>query len=221
MKRALLLILVLACACGLAAPVFGATARGANGLMLAPSNDAEPNASFEASPLGSTGSGPGYTGIDDLSPCYFLYTVPLTKTWYKSYGIQFKGPNANDGGAVLDECGQWSITGYSGPNILAFNCQATMSNGGKPIGPETLMFSPAVDAVQLSIGSGADVGAIVEVSAKNADGGNVASQTVTLASSMQTVFLQGTKKIKKVVIGGGSSNACVFAVDNMFWGTPE
>ena len=223
MKRALLLTLTLVGAIALAVPALAGTARGAaNGvaLDLTPAQG-EPNASFETAPLGSTGSGTGYTGVDDMTPCYFLYTVPLTKTWYKSYGIQVKGPSSPDGAAVLDECGQWSITGYTGPNILAFNCQATMANGGRPIGPETLLFTPPVDAVQLSIGSGADAGAIVEISAKTAEGGSVDFETVTLTSSMQTVFLNGAKKIKKVIIGGGSSNACIFAVDNLYWGTPE
>ena len=219
MKRALLLTLPLVCAFGLMMPAFGETARAAYGVEAAPA-DGDPNMSLETAPLGSTGSYPGYTGIDDLNPCFFVNTVPLTKTWYKSYGIQFKGPNATDGAAVLSECSQWGITGFSGPNILAFNCLATMSNGGKPVGPETLMFTPPVDAVQFSIGSGADVGSVVQITAKNTDGGTVDSETVTLASSMQTVFLAGTKKIKKIIIGGGTSNACIYAVDNISWGTP-
>lgn len=93
-------------------------------------------------------------------------------------------------------------------------------NGGRPIGPETLLFTPTVDAVQFSIGSGYSVGSVVEVVAKTAEGGTVDSATVVLISSMQTVFLMGTKKIKKVIIGGGDSNACYFAVDNIYWGTP-
>jgi hypothetical protein len=143
------------------------------------------------------------------------------KTWYKPYGVQFKGPSQIDGAAVLGECGGWAITGFTGPNILAFNCLATMANGGQPIGPETLIFSPAVDAVQFSIGSGADVGFLVRVEARNADGGLVDSANVTLTAAMQNVFLMGNKKIKKVVIGGGTTNACIYAVDNIYWGTPE
>ena len=220
MKRALLLTLTLVCALGLTAPVFGAP-RSANGMSVDPAPDAEPNMSVEAAPLGGGFSGTGYTGVDDLSPCFFVYTVPLSKTWYRSYGIQFKGPNATDGGAVLDECGGgWSISGFTGPNILGFNCLATMANGGRPVGPETLLFTPTVDAVQFSIGSGDDAGSIVEVIAKNVDGGTVDSQTVVLSSAMQTVFLMGSKKIKKVIIGAGQSNACIFAMDNIYWGTP-
>ena len=219
MKRALLLTLTLVCALGLTAPVFGAP-RSANGMSLDPAPDAEPNMSVETAPLGGSGSGTGYTGVDDLSPCFFVYTIPLAKTWYKAYGIQFKGPSSIDGGAVLDECGTWSITGFTGPNILGFNCLATMANGGRPVGPETLLFTPTVDAVQFSIGSAADAGSIVEVVAKNVDGGTVDSQIVSLTSAMQSVFLMGTKKIKKVIIGGGDTNACIFAVDNIYWGTP-
>ena len=223
MKRAFPLSLTLVGFLALAAPVFGGTAAGgAYGVALDPSSSqGEPNASSETAPLGSALSGVGYTGVDDLSPCFFINTVPLSKTWYKPYGIQFKGPSAIDGGAVLDECNGWDVTGYTGPNILAFNCGATMANGGKPIGPETLIFNPTVDAVQFSVGSAADVGAIVEVVAKTSEGATVDSQTVTLNSTMQTVFLMGNKKIKKVISGTGSSNACTFVVDNIYWGTPE
>ena len=195
---------------GLAVPVFGVTALAANGLMLDSAPDGEKTPAETA--LGATGSGIGYTGVDDLSPC--LPHRPVTRTRYKSYGIS-SGLSAADGG-VLDGASVGVTNTPAG--IPRVQPPGPMSNGGK-VGPERLVFS--ADAVQLSIGSGADVGAMVEVSAKTADGGSVDSQTVTLASSMQTVFLQGTKKIKKVVIGGGQSNACIFAVDNIFWGTPE
>ncbi len=47
----------------------------------------------------------------------------------------FQGPGGNDGGAILDQCGSFGVSGHSPPNFLAFNTGSALSNGGVPRGP--------------------------------------------------------------------------------------
>ena len=49
-----------------------------------------------------------------------FFTVALTGE-YDSLGVTFAGPGGFDGGAILDECSGFGISGYSPPNFLAFN----------------------------------------------------------------------------------------------------
>jgi hypothetical protein len=97
-------------------------------------------------------SGTTLINFDDrTAPCLFLQTVPLT-TEYSSLGVVFSGPSSGSGGAVLNECGAFSVTSYSHPNFLAFNNTAVYSGGGVPAGPETLAFANSVNYVQLNAG---------------------------------------------------------------------
>ena len=71
---------------------------------------------------------------------------------YAEYGVTFEGPGGLDGGAVIDECGNFGVTGQSSPNFLAFNTGGTFENGGTPQGPQTIRFDPAVTVVQINGG---------------------------------------------------------------------
>ncbi len=97
---------------------------------------------------------PGAVVIDfDSLPsgCLFNGLTALT-TQFSGDGVVFSGPGGNDGGAVIDECGNFGVSGQSSPNFLAFNTGATMADGGIPQGPETLTFSPPVNHVQINAG---------------------------------------------------------------------
>src|SRR3954453_23286232 len=63
--------------------------------------------------------------FDDVNaPCNFADTVALRRY----HGVSFKGsPKTLDGGAILNECSNFAVTGYSPPNFLAFNCNASLS----------------------------------------------------------------------------------------------
>ncbi|HEY6866638.1 MAG TPA: hypothetical protein VI792_05230, partial [Candidatus Eisenbacteria bacterium] len=77
-----------------------------------------------------------FIDFDDApQQCLFMGTGPLRDA-YQSLGVRFSGPGALDGGAILDQCGNFGVNGYSPPNFVAFNAGATMANGGVPIGPE-------------------------------------------------------------------------------------
>ena len=78
--------------------------------------------------------------------CLFINENPLT-TQYLAQGVEFQGVG-NDGGAVLDQCGNFSVSGHSPPNFLAFNSTAMMANGGVPRPPQTMIFTPEVGVVE-------------------------------------------------------------------------
>ena len=172
----------------------------------------------ESEALGAPAAPPSIN-FDNMAPCLFGDAVPLTN-WYRSTGarfsaITFRGPSANDGGAIVGECGSWGVTNYSAPSFLAFNCTATMANGGRPVGPETIIFAAPQVGVSLRIGS-SHTGQLVEIAAKDAQRKAVVSTQVALAADMPMVLLQGTKKIKKVVISDPEgSAACAFLVDDI------
>ena len=132
---------------------------------------------------GFEASVPGDIDFDDgTQPCNFDQTVALTNE-YSALGVVFSGPGGNDGGAILDECGNFGVSGYSAPNFLAFNTGANLSNGGIPRGPETLTFSVAVDTVAINGGS-ASAGTIT-LECFDAGAASVGSQSITGASALQ------------------------------------
>jgi hypothetical protein len=164
-------------------------------------------------PLDTTGS----LNFDDMAPCVFANTIPVPSTFYQRYGFILKGPNSTDGGAILNECSGFGVTGHSSPNFLAFNCASTMSNGGVPFLPEKIIFTAPVKGVSLKVGSGGSAGQAVAFVAKTALGKTVDTETVVLASAMQTVSLTSLKSnIKKVmVVLPEGSTACGFVIDDI------
>jgi subtilisin family serine protease len=155
-----------------------------------------------------------YITFDNVSaPCNFANTVRLTDA-YSSLGVIFQGPGGNDGGAILDECGNFGVSGYSSPNFLAFNSASALSDGGIPRGPETIHFSPPVSEVQAIVGSGSGAGQTLTMQAYNAESVLVSSATVTLAATMKPIKVSG-QGIVRVVI---STAAAVFVLDDLTWG---
>jgi len=86
----------------------------------------------------------GVVTFDELGarPSSFIDVNPLRNEYA---GLRFSGPSALDGGAILDQAGNFGINARSGRNFLAFNrlAVATMKNGGQPIDPETIEFLSA------------------------------------------------------------------------------
>ena len=148
-------------------------------------------------------------------PCNFLSTTALrTELW--GLGAKFKGKGTLNGGAVLDQCGNFGVTGHSSPNFLAFNCGTALSDSGIPRLPETIIFkTPYPKNVNLKIGSNGDAGDVVKLIAKNSLGTTVDTANVTLASGLQSVTLSASE-IKKIKLS--SSAACVAVVDDLYFG---
>lgn len=73
--------------------------------------------------------------FDDVTaPCAFNQTTRLTNQ-YAGLGVIFAGPGGNDGGAIMNECGSFSVSGQSSPNFLVFNTGVSLSDGGVPREP--------------------------------------------------------------------------------------
>jgi hypothetical protein len=70
--------------------------------------------------------GGGVTNFDNVSaPCSFSATAPLLGL--EQYA-SFWAPAPN-GGAIVNECGNWGIEAHSPPNFLAFNTSAGFTTG--------------------------------------------------------------------------------------------
>jgi hypothetical protein len=142
---------------------------------------------------GFRASVPGNIDFDDsAAPCNFASTVALT-TEYSALGVVFSGPGGLDGGAIVDECGNFNATGYSPPNFLAFNVNSTLSNGGIPRGPETLTFSQIVDTVAINGGHGSSGNITLECF--DAAGAPVGSQVVAGTVALQPLSVTATGQI--------------------------
>ena len=83
-----------------------------------------------------------FINFDDITaPCAFMETFPASNQ-YAAQGVTFSGT----GFSILNECGSFSVSGYSSPNFLAWNhCCSGF--------PETLTFNPPVSNVSFLAGS--------------------------------------------------------------------
>jgi hypothetical protein len=160
---------------------------------------------------------PNSLNFDDMTPCLFIETVPIPPTFYEHFGFTIKGPNEKSGGAVLNFCSGFDVTGYSSPNFLAFDCGAVLSTGGKPFLPEKITFTPKVRGISLKIGGGQNAGESIALTAKTDSGKVVDTETVILTAVMQTISLTSTKRnIKRLFITlPAGSNACSFVIDDI------
>ena len=158
---------------------------------------------------------PGHIDFDDATAsCTFAATVALT-TGYAGIGAVFSGPGGLDGGAILDQCGNFGVSGYSPPNFLAFNLGATLSNGGIPQGPETVVFSQAVDTVSVNAGHGSAGNITLECFASG--GGSVGQQTIVGNPTLQPLSVSAAGQIARCRFSFTGGEA-VF--DDLSWDPP-
>ncbi|MBW2495354.1 MAG: hypothetical protein JRE43_11430 [Deltaproteobacteria bacterium] len=143
------------------------------------------------------------------APCGFNRTAAL-RDEFADLGVLFDGPAENDGGAILDECGSFGLSGYSSPNLFAFNANSQMPDGGTARGPATLLFDPLVNLVQVLAGSRTDEGQVLSMTAYGPDGAWVDMASVTLTPEMQALSVSGPS-IREVVVSGPG----IFALDDL------
>ena len=143
---------------------------------------------------------------DNSRPCAFSSIVPLSEE-YASLGVHFAGTDTSDGGGVLDQCGNFSVSGHSPRNFLAFN-------SGSFRGPETITFDSALIHFQANAGHSSS-GTIVF---KAYDSGStlVDSASIGGSSALATLVLQGTD-IRSVVI---TFTGSVMVLDDLAFTTP-
>ncbi|MBI5307700.1 MAG: hypothetical protein HZB37_05045 [Planctomycetes bacterium] len=188
-------------------PVFAEIVNGIEGAYPDFEVVEEPGTIEETNEVSEVGNSATINFDDVTAPCLFMEANALKGTFN---GANFKGKGSN-GGAILDECSNFTISGYSSPNFLAFNCTATLKSGGKPSLPESITFlSPSTGDVTLKVG--ASSGGKVKITAVRTNGTNV-KKTVTLHSAMQTVTLTGPH-IKKIKIQA-VKKTCILLVDDI------
>jgi len=143
------------------------------------------------------------------APCGFNRTTAL-RDEFVDLGVFFDGPGGSDGGAILDECSKFGVSGQSPPNFLAFNDDSQMEDGGAPRSPETLLFDPLVGLVEIMAGSSRSEGEVLTMTAFGLDGDLVDVGSLTLTPELQALSVAGLG-IREVVISGPS----VFVLDDL------
>lgn len=199
------LALMFAAIAALAAGLLAVAAPGRSSEGDGPINGVGPSSGqVVGSASVQTGSVDTLLNFDDVAaPCVFAETVAL-----RNYnGVLFSGGAPNDGGAILNECGNFGVTGHSPPNFLAFNCSSVLGDGGIPKLPEKVVFPNASTQVSLKIGSAG--GGTVKIVGKGPRGKQ--TRNVALTSNLQTVSF--TKRIKSLRLT--TTDACILVVDDI------
>lgn len=137
-----------------------------------------------------------FIDFDDLvdAPCLFLLSTRLTDR-YTPEGVTFAGPGGKDGGAILNQCSLFGVSGHSAPNFLAFNTGIGLFDGGVPRGPETLHFSRPVRSVEIKAARGGSV----TLEAFDTSNILVDSTTLSVDTAMKVMVVQGNGIIRVVV----------------------
>jgi len=206
MLREVALPFVLAASLGSVAQAQGEAAV-VGGVLVA---DATPVAAPAAPALSARTQGPQPSGtvtidFDDVSaPCTFIETTAL-RDRYKSLGVRFRGPGELDGGAIVDQCGNWFITGHSPPNFVGYNSFGQLQNLGLPIPPGELWFVPPVTRVTMKTGAGFVLTREeVKIRALGPAGNEVDADAAIIGPEMQTLLVEGPciQRVILTITGG-------------------
>lgn len=141
--------------------------------------------------------------FDDFdAPCTFQETAPLHDR-YAALGVRFSGSSDSNGGAVLNECGGFDVSGQSSPNFVGFYTQGGYPTGGRTEGPETIFFDPAASSMQINAGS-AD-GGVVTLTAYGPSGSVVGVTSLTSESALATLSVEAPEIARVVITFTGST----------------
>jgi hypothetical protein len=155
------------------------------------------------------------SGNPITAPDLFENTTRLTEV-YAPLGIHFFGPdgsNGRDGGAILDQKGNFGVAALSGPNFLAFNRGIPMMDGGNPQDPEIITFDMLATNISIFAAGGHDIKTFL-MEGFDADGMLVASDTVITQgwAELEVAWSLGIRSVRLSVTipDPGFSNAFVF-----------
>ncbi len=185
-----------------------ASAALINGI-IGPGDEAPPTS--ESEPIFRLPFGIFIDFDETLQPPSFLETIALTDE-YLGLGVSFSGPNPGDGGGVLNEVGNFGVSGYSAPNFLAFNCEAEFIDGHRAVGPQRLDFPVLVTLVSALVGSGNGAGSNLTLDAYDAAGNLVDSSNLELTNVMQELSVEAFA-ISYVIFG--QEAPCVWILDDL------
>ncbi len=98
------------------------------------------------------------------APPGFKLTIAL-RDLYADLGVNFDGPGPLDGGAILNECGNFGVDAFSGTDFLAFNRNSMLMDGGIPRDPEEILFDDLQASVSIYAAGGVWEGATFRMDA--------------------------------------------------------
>ena len=131
--------------------------------------------------------------------------------------VLFSGPTSLGGGAIVDDATFGSVSGQSSPNFLAFSTTGTLSNGGAPVGPETITFPSRVRLVKVKAGSTDAVHPDISVTAFTGPDGTgtiLGTRTLTATPALASLsFSTRRHVIRSVVVS--ATTAHVWILDDL------
>jgi hypothetical protein len=152
------------------------------------------------------------------APDAFMATVRLTEL-YAPFGVHFVGPGGLDGGAILNVDSNFGVSAHSGTNFLAFNRDATLSDGGKPTDPETILFDSPMQSVSIFAAGGFDTKHFT-LQAFSFGGLLLDSQSID-TKSFNLLAVNSVAGIRKVVLTSSGGSVGFVYDDLSFTPVPE
>ena len=138
--------------------------------------------------------------FDEINaPCGFVDTSPIYDQ-YAEFGIIFEGVSNEDGGSILNECGNFGVNGYSPPNFLAFNTQMGASGSAQKINFTENLAS----YVEIGIAQSYE-GDLFSIYAYNSNDVLIATNTLYPTSDLSILSL-GANDISYVIIENSQNN---------------
>lgn len=148
------------------------------------------------------------------APSFFSGTTALTNL-YTPLGVTFSGPVQLSGGAILNQTSGFGVNALSGSNFLAFNRNATLSNGGLPTDPETISFTNLISDFSIFASGGFNSNTF-QLQAFDINNLLLGTNAITTAVGKygQLSFSSSLGNISRVVLTGiGGDNTFVY--DNL------
>jgi hypothetical protein len=157
-----------------------------------------------------------------LQTGFFVNANPL-RNEYNALGVNFFGPGISDGGAILNQSGNFGVNAHSGEHFLAFNRSTngtTMLNGGRPIDPEQINFSTTATTVSIWASGGSETGTFA-ITGFNSSGGYLGTTIINTAVGQWGLLTFTNANIDHVTLSE-LSNAGSFVYDDLNFSTvPE
>jgi len=160
----------------------------------------------------SAGAEAGLINFDDVdAPCVFSDTKAL-RDEYAAQGVHFRGNAPLNGGGIVNECGNWGVSGYTPPNFLGLNVNGQYGDGGSATPPQYLFFDNPVGGIRIK--AGARDGGTLRMVAYDTSQHVVGTKTITMTPALQTVTIvaPGIKRVSVDVQGVGD-----FVIDDLQW----
>lgn len=138
---------------------------------------------------------------------------------YAPLGVHFfgpDGPNGHDGGAILNQDGNFGLNAHSGINVLGFNYNGLLMDGGVARDPETITFDTLASNISIFAAGGHSIKTFL-IQGFDANGVLVASDTVDTQvwAELQIAWSLGIKSIQLSVTRHDLDPSTGFVYDDL------